>query len=130
MPVSGLNHVNIVTADLEATRRFYIDLLGLAEADTSFLPAGIKATWLADPAGRPIVHLQRHDPARHGADRAGGPTGAIDHVAFDCEDFEAMQARCAALGLDFRAVDLGGAGFRQLFLTDPNGVKLELNFRT
>jgi hypothetical protein len=39
-----------------------------------------------------------------------------------------MVARCAKLGVACRE-GIAGANFRQLFVTDPNGVRLELNFR-
>jgi len=126
MPVTGLDHVNIVTRDLAGTKRFYKDLLGLVDGDTSSLPAGIVAHWLADPAGRNIIHLQHFDPERHGS--PGTATGAIDHVALDCTDYDGMVARCTALGVEHRT-GLAGASFRQLFVTDPNNVLLELNFR-
>lgn len=127
MPVTGLDHVNIVTTDLEATKRFYKDLLGLVDGDTSALPPGISANWLADPSGRSIIHLQRFDPARHA--RPGGATAAIDHVALDCDDYEGIVQRCTAMGVEYRK-GLGLASFRQLFVTDPNDVLLELNFRS
>lgn len=126
MPVTGLDHVNIVTTDLEGTKRFYKDLLGLVDGDTSSLPPGLNPNWLADPSGRSIIHLQRFDPARHA--EPGGATAAVDHVALECTDFEGMQARCEALGVAYRT-GLGGATFRQLLVTDPNNVRLELNFR-
>jgi len=129
MPVSGLNHVNIVTKDLAGTKRFYRDLLGLTEVDTAGMVPGVELHWLADPAGHTIIHLQRHDPARHGDGHSAQPTGNIDHVAFTCEDFDGMRARCAELGVACRAVEIAGAPFRLLFVNDPNDVQLELNFR-
>jgi len=41
----------------------------------------------------------------------------------------ALAQRCAALGVEYRT-GLAGASFRQLFVTDPNDVQLELNFRS
>ena len=116
MPVSGLNHVNIVTKDLAGTKRFYRDLLGLTEVDTAGMVPGVELHWLADPA-------------RHGDGHSAQPTGNIDHVAFTCEDFDGMRARCAELGVACRAVEIAGAPFRLLFLNDPNDVQLELNLR-
>jgi catechol 2,3-dioxygenase-like lactoylglutathione lyase family enzyme len=130
MPAIGLGHVNIVTHDIEGTKRFYKDLLGLVDGDTSSLPPQVEAHWLADPEGRSIVHLQRPREGRHPDERLAGPTGAIDHLAFDCTDFDAMLAHCEALGLPCRINAMAGATFRQLFVTDPNNVLLELNFRS
>jgi len=128
MPVLGLGHVNIVTRDLAGTKRFYKDLLGLVDAEHPPFGPGIVVNWLADEAGRPILHLQSYDPARHN-DPDAPTTGSIDHVAFDCADFDAVLARCESLGVAARATaPIPGAGFRQIFVTDPNGVVLELNF--
>jgi catechol 2,3-dioxygenase-like lactoylglutathione lyase family enzyme len=128
MAVKGLDHINIVTSDIDGTKQFYRELLGLVDGDTSGMPPGVQAHWLADPTGRSIIHLQRYRPERHGPDEALGPTGAIDHVALDCEDYDATVARCAKLGVACRE-GIAGANFRQLFVTDPNGIRLELNFR-
>lgn len=128
MAVKGLDHINIVTGDLAGTKHFYRELLGLVEGDMSALPPGVEAHWLADRSGRQIIHLQRYCPERHGPARPGGATGSIDHVALDCDDFDGMVARCAALGVPCRE-GIAGASFRQLFVTDPNDVVLELNSR-
>lgn len=128
MAVTGLDHVNIVTADIEGTKRFYKTLLGLVDGDTSAVPPGIEVHWLADASGRSIIHLQRTDAQSRGTANLARNTGAIDHVAFDCDDFTGMQARCAALGVPHRT-GLVTDGLSQLFVTDPNNVLLELNFR-
>jgi catechol 2,3-dioxygenase-like lactoylglutathione lyase family enzyme len=129
MPIRGLNHVNIVTTDIDGTKSFYKDLLGLAEAESPPLPPGIEVHWLADEQGQPIIHLQRHDPARHGAAAADGAGGAIDHVAFTCLDFEGMRDRCSEMGVPFKVNEALMVGVRQIFVTDPNHVMVELNFR-
>ena len=129
MPATGLDHVNIITTDLDRTKRFYRDVLGLVDGDTSSIPPGVEVHWLADPSGISVIHLLRHDPARHAEPGEGSPTGTIDHVAFNCTDYDGMIARCAELGVACR-IGFAGPAFRQLFITDPNGVVLELNFRT
>ena len=129
MAVNGLDHINIVTDDIAGTKAFYKHVLGLVDGDTSGLPPGIVAHWLADPSGRSIIHLQSPKPERQGAEGAGAGTGSIDHVALDCSDPEAVRARCAELGVACRE-GVVGASFRQLFVTDPNDVVLELNFRS
>lgn len=129
MAVNSLDHVNIVTDDIAGTKDFYRRVLGLVDGDTSGLPPGIIAHWLADPSGRAIIHLQPRKPDAQGADRRGAGTGSIDHVALDCSDYDAVRARCAELGVPCRD-GVVGASFRQLFVTDPNDVLLELNFRS
>jgi catechol 2,3-dioxygenase-like lactoylglutathione lyase family enzyme len=128
MPVRGLDHVNIIAADLDETTRFYKDLLGFryGERPSEMNFAG---GWLLDGDGRAIIHLITPDPARHGdQDRRTMPTGSIDHVALACEDFAGTVRRCEELGVAHRINDRKYGDLRQVFVTDPNNVTLELNF--
>jgi hypothetical protein len=53
----------------------------------------------------------------------------VHHVALSCSDFEGTKARLAAKSIAFSESDLSRFGLRQLFVTEPNGILLELNFR-
>ncbi len=129
MRVKGIDHVNIIAADLQETERFYEILLGLRPQRMDALLPGFEGRWLFDAHERPIIHLMKFDPERHGAaERRAMPTGSIDHVALACEDFAGMLSRCEALGVEHRVNDRQHAGFMQIFVTDPNNVRLELNF--
>ena len=128
MPVNGLDHVNVIAADLDETIRFYGEVLGLKVGER---PASIDfpGAWLLDAGGRAIIHLMAYDPARHGTDpRSAMPTGSIDHVALACADFAGTVRRCEELGIPHRINDRRHGDLRQVFLTDPNNVTLELNF--
>ncbi|MEO6091476.1 MAG: VOC family protein [Novosphingobium sp.] len=129
MQVNGLNHVNIVAADIDATVRFYETLLGMPAEPTPNMPAGYAGRWIRDANAQPVIHLQAHNPERHGP-RADPlpPTGSIDHVSLTCEGFAAMLERCEELGVPYRVNDRQFEGLRQVFITDPNNVQLELNF--
>lgn len=131
MQVSAIDHINIITDDLDGTAAFYEQVLGLTrgESPVAAATAGFKGAWLRDAAGNAIVHLVWKDPERaFGADHIPGqPTAALHHVAFRCQGFAAAQERLSALGLEFRVND-GIAGLRQIFVTDPNAINLELNF--
>ena len=59
----------------------------------------------------------------------GGHTGAIHHVAFECDGFDEMVRRLKARNLDYGFAEIPSIKLRQLFVTDPNNVLLELNFR-
>lgn len=136
MQVQGIDHVNIVARDLEETIGFYERALGLRRAESPGSAMGFRGAWLLDASDRAIIHLMAHDLQRHGPlrERAqdaagdGRDTGSIDHVALACADFEAMLARCQALELNHRVNDRQFGALRQIFITDPNGVVLELNF--
>ena len=57
-------------------------------------------------------------------------TGPLDHVAFNGQDYnyEVLRDRLERNGLKFHPHDSAAIGLRQIFLEDPNGLKLELNF--
>lgn len=129
MRVKALDHVNIIAMDLEGTVRFYEELLGLRRRENLGIGADLTGAWMYDAADRPIVHLVGYSAARHGDPERGPATGWIDHVAFVCEDFAGMRARCEALGVSHRVNDRKYGDLRQIFVTDPNDVTLELNFR-
>jgi catechol 2,3-dioxygenase-like lactoylglutathione lyase family enzyme len=128
MPVQGLDHVNIVAGDLEAVARFYVEVLGLTRRDT---PGGVppnEGQWLCDASGRAVVHLGAASRPSNAGRPMGGPTGALHHVAFACTGYQEMLARLERLGIPHRTVGVPGIGFRQIFLTDPCDIVLELNF--
>ncbi len=128
MQVKGLDHVNIIAGDLDETARFYQDLLGFRRAENPAAVMGFKGAWLIDAADRPIIHLMAYNAQRHAALDRGSATGSIDHIALACEDFAGMQARCAELGVEHHVNDRKFGDLRQIFVTDPNNVSLELNF--
>lgn len=127
MAISGIDHVNIVTTDLDGTVAFYADAIGLTRGwrpDFSFPGAWLYA------GDQPVIHLAVGERAAGfaAADAGVSGTGPLDHVAFVAEDFEGTRDRLAARGLDHRVRDVPGTAIRQIFVLDPNGVKLELNF--
>lgn len=129
MQVMGLDHVNIIAADLDETERFYENLLGLRPGRPPNAPAGFGGRWLFDVADRPIIHVMAYNEERHGkGERRHMPTGSIDHVALACQDFDGTLRRCEALNVEHRVNDRLFGDLRQIFVTDPNNVMLELNF--
>jgi len=121
MTVKLLDHVNIHTANLAGTVDFYVDVIGLEQ--------GARPTTLARPGawlycgGRPLIHLNENEQSRPGG------TGPIDHVAFETEGYERVASKLTERGVAFQAKELPDFSIRQIFVHDPNGVKLELNFR-
>jgi catechol 2,3-dioxygenase-like lactoylglutathione lyase family enzyme len=116
--ILGLDHINIATARLGETRDFFVQVLGLEEGPRPTVDA--PGYWLY-AGDRPLVHLMGLDPV---ADRAGA-VASLDHFAFEVADLSTAKARLAAHGVQFReGMVLRGRG--QLFLKDPNGVRIEL----
>lgn len=120
MTVTALNHVNIVTDDLAATRAFYADVVGLIDGDRPSFD--FPGAWLycGDEA---VIHLVGVD------DQPDEGTGTIDHVAFEAGGLDDMIGLLEDREIPFHVRDVPGRDIRQVFLHDPNGVKIELNFR-
>lgn len=120
MQVNALDHVNISTSDLDASARFYAEILNLDVRAAPGLPLdGFR--WLHDSHDRPIVHLRK-------LDNEGGATGAIHHVAFACSGMAELCARLDARNIGYNVHHLEAAGLHQVFFKDPHGILLELNF--
>ena len=128
MPLHGLDHALVLTDDLEATRRFYCDALGFEAGERPTLP--FPGYWLYLD-GVPCLHVAERAAYEAQLDRMGlaRANGPIDHVAFDAGDLDAVLARLDAAGVRSVSNDVPTAGMRQLFLDDPNGVRIEVNVR-
>ncbi|HXS41023.1 MAG TPA: VOC family protein [Stellaceae bacterium] len=123
MALSELNHVTVRTKDLDGTRDFYVGALGMRVGDRPDL--GFPGYWLY--VGKSAVLHLVPESAGIGA----GPsedTGNFDHIAFLAGDYDGTCRHLDALGVEFRKNDVPRARLRQLFLTDPNRVMIELNF--
>lgn len=133
MPLTDLQHLLIQVADLDATVDWYVDVLGLEEGPHPDF--GFPVRWLY-LGGKDVLHLtegggavsaQRRQYVGQQSEAVQG-TGVVDHVAFGATGLDATLDRLSAKGVAFteRRADLVAA--YQLFLFDPNGVKVELNF--
>lgn len=120
MALSALDHYTINTADLDASVAFYTKILGLKDGPRpAFVSSG---AWLYC-GDRPVVHL-----VTGGAGKDKG-TGAIDHVAFRASRLDDHRARLKERGIAYRERDVPGQPLHQIFLTDPDGITVEINFR-
>ena len=121
MTISRIDHINISTADLDATVGFFRDMLGL----TPTPPPGMdpaRNSWMVDEAGAPLVHVNMRE--------AGRDPGPINHVAFACTGYDDYLARLRSAGYAVTENDLRDiAGLRQIFVFGPEGARIELNFR-
>ncbi len=133
-----LDHYNIRTTKVQETIDFYTSVLGLR---SGFRPSTRPGAWLYDEADMPVVHvsgvdlsdpqamkeLEAHLGARDLATLNG--SGAIDHVAFLGPDFIAAREQLQRLGIPYTERDVPQISLKQLFVIDPNGVTVELNFK-
>ena len=133
MPLNLMEHYLVLTDDIDKTRDFYVGILGLQDG---FRPQlGFPGYWLYLQRV-PVLHIAEWATYTAHSGKRGIPvttpapgTGALDHIAFNGSDAGEMIDRLKANDIPFHRNDAPEAGLVQLFLDDPNGVKLELNFR-
>lgn len=132
MPLNLMEHYLVLTDDIDDTREFYIRILGLADG---FRPElGFPGYWLYLNS-TPVIHIAEWQTYTIHSNKLGIPvssrapsTGAFDHIAFNGTDPESMLLKLTAAEIPFERNDVPHANLVQLFINDPNGVKIELNF--
>jgi catechol 2,3-dioxygenase-like lactoylglutathione lyase family enzyme len=122
MSVGVLDHFNIRTRKLADTVRFYEDILGLEKGprpDFAFPGA-----WMYSE-GKAVVHLvdisKTEEPQKP-------DSGVVHHVAFISRGFADMQKRLEGKGFKYDSRQVPGGDLWQIFVDDPNGVMIELNY--
>jgi len=146
MEIKRIDHYSIRTLDVEASRKFYTDVIGLTVGPRpEFKFPGL---WLYN--GKPpadlehsngnygIVHVMGIDPndPQGLVDTVGyvdpetlqAGTGSLDHIALSVTGRESIVGRCTRAGLKYFERSVPTLGLHQMFLKDPNGVMIELNF--
>ena len=124
MTIRGIDHYNLRAARdvLDGLRDWYRDTIGLAVGERP--PLNHFGYWLyAD--GRAVLHLSE---AAAGESRPVPGAGTFDHVAFACDDLAAMRERLEKRGVAHRMGKVPRTGQTQIFLEDPAGNGVELNF--
>jgi catechol 2,3-dioxygenase-like lactoylglutathione lyase family enzyme len=142
--MKGLHHVGITVKDLDASIRFYHDVLGLEfsnepspwfEGEELSRGVGVPGAALRQVslmAGDTTLELLEYNspPSETDQPLQSNNRGA-SHVAFAVDDIEATKAELEAKGIEFyssvNAVDDGVlAGWRWVYFKDPDGYPLEL----
>ncbi len=132
MPLNLMEHYLVLTDDIDQTRDFYIEVLGL---QTGFRPElGFPGYWLYLNQ-TPVLHIAEWETYTAHSNKLGIPvttraegTGAFDHIAFNGTDPGSMESTLKKENIAYERNDVPHAGLVQFFLNDPNGVKIELNF--
>ena len=135
-----INHFSIRTTDLEATGRFYADVLGLTVGPRPAFP--FPGLWMyrgdhGDVANAVVHIIGTDETVPKGLDNYLGErdesklrgTGAIDHVAFFADGLATMLDHLRSVGVEFRQRTVPSIGLHQVFLDDPNGCVIELNYQ-
>ncbi|MBN9050073.1 MAG: VOC family protein [Rhizobiales bacterium] len=125
MQVTGLFHLAIKTADLDATVAFYTQVLGLTLAPRPDF--GFPGAWLAVKDGPAIIHVYAGSPAMVDGKFPHG-TGAVDHLSLMVKGWDDCRARIEKTGRPWREQIVPGTNLWQIFVNDPSGLLLELTF--
>ena len=139
MPIGRLDHYSIRTLDIEASRRFYTEVMGFEEG---FRPAfDFPGLWLYNGAAHAgsygVVHIIGIDPSNPEGLKAYlgdrdlstlNGTGTVDHMAFTATGLKDMRERLERRGIAYRERTVPNLGLHQVFFEDPSQVTIELNF--
>ncbi|MGD8580053.1 MAG: diguanylate cyclase [Lysobacterales bacterium] len=117
-----LDHINITAPGhlLDELRDFYRDVLGLTEG---YRPTFSRPGYWLYADDRPVVHL-----IESGTGKIQDGLAALDHVAFRSRGLEAMKSRLEAFGVGYQEFVVSDIRLTQLFVTDPAGTRVEINF--
>jgi len=123
MPITRMDHFNILTDDLPATLAFYEEHLNLKPGARP--PFSFPGAWLYADGGKgkdPILHVVAGRP------KAQLVRGVIDHMAFYGSDLVGTVKKLKSKGVAYELRRLPEYGTWQLFFFDPNGAKVEIDF--
>jgi catechol 2,3-dioxygenase-like lactoylglutathione lyase family enzyme len=119
-----LEYTGIRVRDLERSRHFYTAGLGLVAGRTGRMAAGGVWLELDDPESRAVLELNFYPdqpPYREGDE--------LDHLGFVVPDLEESIRRLTELGARVRIPAFREGQDRMAFLSDPDGVWIELTER-
>ncbi len=140
MPVQMLNHYAIRTFDLGATEKFYTEVMGFTVGPRPPFP--FPGLWIYNgdhgSYNNAVVHVVGIDPkdpeglrqylGDRDAQSLSSGTGSVDHIAFAATGLAEMRAKLKRLEVPCREREVPALGLRQLFLDDPSGIVIELNY--
>src|SRR5258708_20000571 len=128
MPLSHIEHDLGLAGEIDGTRDWYRDVVGM---DESWHPDfGFPVSWMY-LEGVDVVHIGKSAKHASGnqkaylgrlAQDAGAGTGAIDHVAFRAKDLEQTMAHLRRRGIEFNQRRPNGHAFSQLLMYHPHGI--------
>jgi len=134
MPITHIEHILVDATDLERSRRWYVDVLGMRVGLTPDFKYPVYWLYVGD---RDVIHMteRRGEVSENRVRYLGNPvadsgqgSGRIDHIGFRCKGLSETMDHLRRLNVDFTERQVDDQGLYQLFLRDPDGIKIELNF--
>lgn len=141
--IQGFSHIGIAVSDLDRSRRFYCDVLGFAELyQLDFVNNEVAAMMEQEGAFKSamlvrgdvrIELLQWVDVATSGGGKKPMTELGFTHLSFRVEDITELSDAVIAAGgrvlentLTVMGADENAAAPRLMYLTDPDGTRIEL----
>jgi catechol 2,3-dioxygenase-like lactoylglutathione lyase family enzyme len=135
----GLNHIDLATKDMEATRAFYEGVLGFPLVRADLVEIGSRGRmkhYFFDVGNGQLIGFMSGEEVRgyptdfdSGINRGLGLAQGVYHFAFDTEtenDLERIKHHLVAHGVEVRGpVDHEGWS-KSIYFCDPNGLQLEV----
>lgn len=134
MTITHMQHFMVLSKDLEKTRHFYCDVLGMRLGERP--PFRFEGLWIyaGDVACIHVADRASYEENSRTAENPADPvdhgSGSVDHIAFAATDFDELVASFTRHGVKFRISQVPGRPLRQLFARDPDGIQIELNIRS
>jgi catechol 2,3-dioxygenase-like lactoylglutathione lyase family enzyme len=133
MPLAFIEHFLIQSADIEATKDWWVNVLGLRVGPHPDFKFPVYWLYAGD---RDVLHLTQGGANVSDnrmkylgqSSQATQGSGVVDHIGFRCTGLHDMIDHLTRLKVEFKERQVDDQGLYQLFLFDPNGVKVELNF--
>lgn len=124
MTTLGLHHINLRAHRLllDSLRDFYCEVLGFQQGYRPAFPSFGYWLYAQETA---VIHLSE---AKYDEERMLHNDGYLDHVAFACAELAEVEKTLQLNHIDYRKTQIPLSTHTQLFLQDPAGNNVELNF--
>ena len=134
MPISHIEHFLVAADDIDATRDWYARVLGMKSGPHPDFGFPVHWMYVDDidivhigPSAKQAGEMQKQYLGRTSQKSEEG-TGALDHIAFRATGLRQMLEHLKREKVPFSQRRANGQALFQLFLYDPNGIKIELNY--
>ena len=133
MPLSHIDHFLVQTEDMEKTKDWYVDILGMRAGDHPDFKFPVYWLYIGDKDVLHIAQGGKNTSANRKKylgqqSEAIYGSGVVDHIAFHAKGLRETIAHLQAHNIEFNQRQVDDQGLYQLFMFDPNGIKVELNF--
>jgi catechol 2,3-dioxygenase-like lactoylglutathione lyase family enzyme len=134
MPLTHIEHFLVAADDVDGTRDWYARVLGMKTGPHPDF--GFPVHWMyvngvdivhIGPSAKNAGDIQKKYLGRTSQKSEEG-TGALDHIAFRATGLRGMLEHLKREKVPFTQRRANGQALFQLFLLDPNGIKIELNY--